>query len=1059
MFAKILHRPALAIVISVLILFLGGLAINTLPISQFPSVAPPSVMVSVSYPGASAEVLVDSVLIILEQAINGVQDMRYMASAATSAGEGTIQIIFEPGTDPNVAVVNVNNRINIVKNRLPPIVEREGIIVLQAMTSMLMYVNVFSTDKSVDQNFLYNYVTVNVLPEIKRTRGIGSANILGNRAYAMRIFLNNDRMRAYKVSAADVMRAVKEQSMIGSPGRLGQATGQTSQTVEYVLTWVGRYNKPEQYENIILKANSEGEILRIKDVAKVELGSSFYDLYSDIDGNPSAAIVLKQNPGSNAAAVIEMVKEKLKEIKKDSFPPGMDFEVSYDVSAFLEASIEKVLHTLFEAFVLVALVVFLFLGDWRSTLIPTLAVPVSLIGTFFFMLMFGLSINLITLFALVLAIGVVVDDAIVVVEAVHAKMAEKHLSPYLATKEVVHEISGAIIAITMVMTAVFIPVTFMTGPVGVFYRQFGLTMAMSIVLSGVVALTLTPVLCAMLLKPHTTHVGMRGPLALLLHLFDRGVEKVTGGYARVLRRIVTRRGLTMLIITGFSYGIVVVNTKLSSGFIPLEDQGMIYGIIQTPPGSTLEYTNAKSRELQKLALDTEGVKSVSSLAGYEILTEGRGSNAGTCLINLKNWSDRKKTSRQIIEELEEKGSKISNVKLEFFEPPAVPGFGAAGGFSVRLLDKTNSNDYQRLGEVTDKFMARLKDRKEIKGLFTFFASNYPQYEIVINNDVAMQKGVSIADAMDNLSIVIGSTWEQGFVRFGQFFKVYVQASPEFRRFPEDFDNLFVNNDKGESVPYSSFMQLKKKQGLNEINRYNLYPSAAIQGAPAKGFSSGQAIKAIQEVAAETLPRGYGLGWEGLSYDEADKGNTAVFILGIVVVFVYLVLVGQYESFFLPLAVILSLPVGLFGTFLFLQIMGLSNDVYAQIGLVMLVGLLGKNAILIVEFAVQRRREGVSLKEAAIEGGKLRFRPILMTSFAFIAGLLPLVVATGPGAIGNRTIGTAAVGGMLVGTLIGVLVIPGLYYLFALIADKRKLIQDESDGPLSGHFQRQAENAH
>ena len=1059
MFAKFLQRPALAIVISVLILFLGGLAINTLPISQFPSVAPPSVVVSVSYPGASAEVLVDSVLIVLEQAINGVQDMRYMASAATSAGEATIQIIFEPGTDPNVAVVNVNNRINIVKNRLPPIVEREGIIVLQAMTSMLMYVNVFSTDKSVDQNFLYNYVTVNVLPEIKRTRGIGSANILGNRAYAMRIFLNNDRMRAYKVSAADVMRAVKEQSMIGSPGRLGQATGQTSQTVEYVLTWVGRYNKPEQYENIILKANSEGEILRIKDVAKVELGSSFYDLYSDIDGNPSAAIVLKQNPGSNAAAVIEMVKEKLKEIKKDSFPPGMDFEVSYDVSACLEASIEKVLHTLFEAFVLVALVVFLFLGDWRSTLIPTLAVPVSLIGTFFFMLMFGLSINLITLFALVLAIGVVVDDAIVVVEAVHAKMAEKHLSPYLATKEVVHEISGAIIAITMVMTAVFIPVTFMTGPVGVFYRQFGLTMAMSIVLSGVVALTLTPVLCAMLLKPHTTHVGMRGPLALLLHLFDRGVEKVTGGYARVLRRIVTRRGLTMLIITGFSYGIVVVNTKLSSGFIPLEDQGMIYGIIQTPPGSTLEYTNAKSHELQEIARETEGVTSVSSLAGYEVLTEGRGSNAGTCLINLKNWSDRKKTSRQIIEELEEKGSKISNVKLEFFEPPAVPGFGAAGGFSVRLLDKTNSNDYQRLGEVTDKFMARLKDRKEIKGLFTFFASNYPQYEIVINNDVAMQKGVSIADAMDNLSIVIGSTWEQGFVRFGQFFKVYVQASPEFRRFPEDFDNLFVNNDKGESVPYSSFMQLKKKQGLNEINRYNLYPSAAIQGAPAKGFSSGQAIKAIQEVAAETLPRGYGLGWEGLSYDEADKGNTAVFILGIVVVFVYLVLVGQYESFFLPLAVILSLPVGLFGTFLFLQIMGLSNDVYAQIGLVMLVGLLGKNAILIVEFAVQRRREGVSLKEAAIEGGKLRFRPILMTSFAFIAGLLPLVVATGPGAIGNRTIGTAAVGGMLVGTLIGVLVIPGLYYLFALIADKRKLIQDESDGPLSGHFQRQAENAH
>ena len=650
-----------------------------------------------------------------------------------------------------------------------------------------------------------------------------------------------------------------------------------------------------------------------------------------------------------------------------------------------------------------------------------------------------------------LAIGVVVDDAIVVVEAVHAKMAEKHLSPYRATKEVVNEISGAIIAITMVMTAVFIPVTFMTGPVGVFYRQFGLTMAMSIVLSGVVALTLTPVLCAILLKPHTTHVGFRGPLALFLHVFDRGVEKITGGYAGVLRRIVTRRGLTMAIITAFAYGIFVVNTQLSTGFIPLEDQGMIYGIIQTPPGSTLEYTNAKSHELQDIARKTEGITSVSSLAGYEVLTEGRGSNAGTCLINLKNWSDRKQTSKQIIEELEKKGEAISNVKLEFFEPPAVPGFGAAGGFSVRVLDKTNTGNYQELGKVTDKFLKRLGEykvdnRTVVKGLFTFFASNYPQYELVINNDVAMQKGVSIGAAMDNLSIVIGSTWEQGFVRFGQFFKVYVQAGPEFRRFPEDLGNMFVKNDRGEMVPYSAFLQIKKKQGLNEINRYNLYPSAAIQGAPAAGFSSGQAIKAIQEVAAETLPRGYDIGWEGLSYDEANKGNAAVYILGIVVIFVYLVLVGQYESFMLPLAVIMSLPVGLFGTFLFLQLTGLANDVYAQIGLVMLVGLLGKNAILIVEFAVQRRSEGLSLKEAAIEGGKLRFRPILMTSFAFIAGLLPLVVATGPGAIGNRTIGTAAVGGMLMGTLVGVLVIPGLYYIFGVIAEKGSLIKEEADDP-------------
>lgn len=1143
MFAKFLHRPALAMVISLLILFMGGLAIGVLPISQFPSVAPPSVRVSVSYPGASAKILIDSTMVILEQAINGVPNMRYMLSDATSAGEGTIQIIFEPGTDPDVAVMNVNNRVQMVKNNLPPIVEREGIIVMQNMTSMLMYVNVFSKDPNVDQNFLYNYATVNMLNEIKRIPGIGSATILGNRAYAMRVELNLDRMRAYSVSAEEVMEALADQSMIGSPGRLGQATGQTSQTLEYVLTWVGRYTTPEQYKEIIIRANPEGEILRLGDLAEVSLGSSFYDLYSDIDGLPSAAIVLKQTPGSNAAEVIERVKEKVEEIKATSFPPAMDYAVTYDVSSFLDASIEKVLHTLFEAFILVSLVVYLFLGDFRSTLIPTLAVPVSLIGTFFFMMMFGMSINLITLFALVLAIGVVVDDAIVVVEAVHEKMHTKHLGPYKATQEVVHEISGAIIAITLVMTAVFIPVTFMTGPVGVFYRQFALTMAISIVISGVVALSLTPVLCAMILKPHSgarsqrgivgginrglaktgrrvapvlrglvcvllglavgagayyllhqelvhelvseqvrlteTRIQIvagvvavlgvltfravfsgsdgtekkRGPLGMFLRLFDRGVEVVTRGYAAMLGRIITLRVLTMLIVGGFGYGILMVNEALPTGFIPLEDQGMLYGIVQTPPGSTLEYTNAKCHELQAICKEMDEIASVSSIAGYEVLTEGRGSNAGTCLINLKPWSERKLNSKQIIEELEARGTEISNVRLEFFEPPAVPGFGAAGGFSVNLLDKTNSGDYKTLGEVTDQFMEALGSRKELKGLFTFFAANYPQYEIVIDNDVAMQKGISIRDAMDNLSIVIGSTWEQGFVRLGQFYKVYVQAAPEFRRYPRDLDNMFVKNDRGEMVPYSAFMRIEKTQGLNEISRYNLYPTAPIQGAPAKGYSSGEAIAAIREVAAETLPHGFGIDWQGLAYDEANAGNTATYIFLIVVVFVYMVLVGQYESFILPLAVITSLPIGIFGSFLFLKSMGLANDVYCQIGLVMLVGLLGKNAILIIEFAVQRRREGFSIKEAGIEAGALRFRPILMTSFAFIAGLIPLVRATGPGAIGNRTIGTTAVGGMLLGTLVGVLVIPGLYYLFAKIADGRRLIRDEHDEPLSEVFER------
>ena len=1083
MFTKILHQPALAIIISIILLFLGVLGIKTLPIAQFPDIAPPTVMVSISYPGASANVLVESVLIPLEQSINGVQNMRFITSSASSAGEAAIIIYFEPGTDPNINVVNVQNRVNIVLFQLPPLVVREGILVSQVVPSMLMYVNIFSTDPHADQKDLFNFANVYVMPRLKRIKGMGIPRNLGNRIFAMRVWLNPERMRAYSVSSEDIMKALSEQSMIGSPGRLGQATGMTSQSKEYVLTYIGRFNKPEQYESIILKANPAGEILRLKDVAQVELGPQFFDIYSDINGHPAASIVLKQAPGSNAAEVIEEIKKELDLIKKESFPPGMDYEFAYDVSKFLDASIEKVLHTLLEAFILVSLVVYMFLGDLRSTLIPTLAVPVSLVGTFFVLRLMGLSINLITLFAMVLAIGVVVDDAIVVVEAVHAKMAQKHLSPYLATMEVMHEISGAIIAITLVMTSVFVPVTFIPGAVGTFYRQFGITMATSIILSGLVALTLTPVLCAMILKPHghtgtdphtsdtepdtdTSNVerprglGVKlllglggllvlggitylayelwGPVGFLLILlpfvrgpFDRAVEKVTDAYATIVRRIATRRVLTMAVVGSFAVGIFLVNTHLAAGFIPGEDQGIIYAVLQTPPGSTLEYTNAKSRELEEIAKEIKEVTSVTSLAGYEVLTEGRGSNSGTCIINLKTWDERKRTARQIIVDLEEKCSRMSNVKLEFFEPPAVPGFGTAGGISMLVLDKTFSADYARLGAVTDKFMAALKKRKEVTNLFTFYAANYPQFELIINNDVAMQKGVSIKAAMDSLNILIGSTWEQGFILFNQFYKVFVQARPEFRRYPEDLENLFVKNDKGEMVPYSAFITQVKKQGLNGITRYNLFTSAAIQCAPAAGYSTGQAIQAIKEVGADpdVLPRGFDVGWSGLAYDEARKGNEAIYIFVIVVAFVYLVLVGQYESFILPLAVILSLPVGLFGSFFFLQAMGLANDVYAQIGLVMLVGLLGKNAILIVEFAVQRRLEGVSLHEAAVEGAKLRFRPIQMTSFAFIAGLLPLVVATGAGAIGNRTIGTTGAGGMLVGTIIGVLIIPGLYYLF------------------------------
>lgn len=1047
MFNKFMRRPVLAIVISLLIIFMGTLAINTLPVSQFPSIAPPTVLVSIAYPGASAKVLVESVLIPMEKSINGTPGMRYMMSDATSAGEATIQVVFELGTNPDVAVVNVKNRIDQVMNRLPPLVQREGIIVNYTQPNMLMYVNLFSSDDNVDEKFLYNYASVNIIPELGRLSGVGSAKILGSRQYAMRIWLKPDRMRAYNVSSEEVMKALEEQSIIGSPGRLGQSSGKKSQSLEYVLTYQGRYSEPEQYENVIIRANAEGEILRLKDIASVEFGSEFYDIYSNLDNRPSAAITLKQTYGSNASEVIREVKEKLAEIKASSFPPGMDYEISYDVSNFLDASIEKVIHTLGEAFVLVAIVVFVFLGDWRSTLIPTLAVPVSLIGTFIFMQFFGLTINLITLFALVLAIGIVVDNAIVVVEAVHAKMEEEKLSPYNATVKVLHEISGAIIAITFVMTAVFVPVAFMSGPVGIFYRQFSITMATSIVLSGVVALTLTPVLCAMILKNPHGKPAKKSVLTRMLGRINRWFERLTERYSGLLTKIAARRMVTFTILIVFCIGTWLTSNTLPSGFIPAEDQGMIYAIIQTPPGSTLERTNDISKKLQEIAEHVEGIESVSALAGYEVLTEGRGSNAGTCLINLKNWSDREHTVDEIIEELEEKTHEIPGAMIEFFQPPAVPGYGAAGGFALRLLDKTNTGDYKAFEKVNDDFMEALNQRKELTGLFTFFAANYPQYELEIDNEAAMQKGVSIGAAMDNLGILIGSTYELGFIRFGTFYKVFVQASPEYRRLPDDLMDMYVKNDHDEMVPYSSFMKIKKTQGLNEITRYNMYTASSINGSPAPGYSSGEAIDAIREVAA-TLPRGYDIDWAGLAKDEVARGNEAIYIFIVVIVFVYLILAAQYESFILPLSVVLSLPAGVLGSFLLLKLTGLANDIYAQVGLIMLMGLLGKNAVLIVEFAVQKHQHGASILDAAIEGAKVRFRPILMTSFAFIAGLIPLVIATGPGAIGNRTIGTAAAGGMLLGTVFGVVIVPGLYYVFAHLAGGRSLIRGEEDVPLT-----------
>ncbi|MBL7699274.1 MAG: efflux RND transporter permease subunit [Chitinophagaceae bacterium] len=1059
MFNKIIHRPVLAIVISLIIVFMGVLAIFKLPVTQFPSISPPKVNIVAEYPGANGELMIKSVIIPLERAINGVPGMKYMASDAGNDGEATIQVVFNLGTDPNQASLNVQNRVASVVNKLPPLVVREGVKITREESNMLMYVNLFTTDPHMDEKFLFNYADINVLSELKRVDGVGFADILGNREYAMRIWLKPDRMLAYKISADEVMKALDEQSLEASPGKTGESSGKRSQAFEYVLKYPGRFSTKEGYENIVLRASANGELLRLKDVAEIEFGSSMYDLYSNLNGRASAAIVLKQSYGSNASQVIEDVKAKLKEIKSSSFPKGLDYEISYDVSTFLDASIDKVIHTLVEAFILVGIVVFLFLGDWRSTLIPALAVPVSLIGTFVFMQMFGITLNMITLFALVLAIGIVVDNAIVVIEAVHAKMETHNLSPLQATEEAMHEISGAIIAITFVMAAVFIPVAFMSGPVGIFYRQFSITMATSIILSGLVALTLTPALCAIMLKNNHGKKKKKNIIEIIVGGFNNWFTNLQGRYQKLLTLIVNRRVVTYAMLIAFCAGTWWLNGTVPSGFIPSEDQGMFYAVIQTPPGSSLERTNEISEKLQKVAEGIEDVQSVSSLAGYEILTEGTGANSGTCLINLKRWENRKHSVQEVINELEERSKDITGATIEFFQPPAVPGYGAAGGFELRLLDKSGNSDFKTMETVSRDFVAELSKRRELSSVFTFYSASFPQYMLHIDNDIAQQKGVTIENAMSTLSTLIGSNYETSFIRFGRQYKVMVQASPQYRALPDDVLKLYVKNDKGEMVPFSAFMKMEKVYGLSEITRHNMYNASEISGAAAPGYSSGSAIAAINEVAKTKLPRGFGIDWAGISKDEVARGNEAVYIFLICLGFVYLILAAQYESFLLPFPVILSLPAGIFGAFLLLKVLGLENNIYAQVAMVMLIGLLGKNAVLIVEFAVQRHRAGDTVLMAAIKGSVARFRPILMTSFAFIAGLIPLVFATGPGAIGNRTIGSAAAGGMLMGTVFGVIIVPGLYYIFANLSARHIFVKNEEENPLTEEIDHNVETAY
>ncbi|WP_232046769.1 efflux RND transporter permease subunit [Sphingobacterium daejeonense] len=1012
---------------------------SPLPITQFPDIVPPSVVVTANYTGANAEVSTNAVAIPLEKAINGVAGMTYMSSVSTNNGNTLIQVFFEVGTDPDIAAVNVQNRVTTVLDELPEEVIKAGVTTEKEVNSMLMYLNLYTDDETADERFIYNFTDINILKELKRIEGVGFAQIMGMKDYAMRIWVKPDRLSAYSISTEELVTALRRQNIEAAPGQTGISSDKTVNMQQYVLRYPGKFTEISEYENIPIRANVDGSIIRVKDIADVEFGSLDYEMVSKTDGRPSASIMIKQLPGSNAQEVIQRVKDRMAELKDATFPPGMTYTMGYDVSRFLNASISSVLVTLVEAFILVFLVVFIFLQDFRATIIPILAVPVCLIGSLFFMQMMGFSINLLTLFALVLAIGIVVDNGIVVVEAVYAKMEEEHLSPMEATLAAMDEVGSAVIAITLVMSAVFVPVAFLSGPVGIFYRQFSLTLAAAIVISGINALTLTPALCAIILRsPHDKKPG-NGLLDRFFRGFNKVYDRISGGYKGLLskiagRRIITLLGLVIMFIA--TWGSAAI---LPSGFIPTEDQGMIYVAVTTPPGATVDRTEAVLNEVDAISRELDMVETVSILAGYSIVTEVSGASYGMGMINLKQWDERKESVDDVMKILRERTAHIADAEIEFFPPPTVPGFGNSSGFELRLLDRSGNEDLAQTNEVVNEFISKLTEDEVIESASTTFDVNFPQYMLKIDYDLAAKKGISVENSMNTLQTLLGSLYATNFIRYGQMYKVMVQSDAFARQRPEDVLNLYVKTEEGEMVPYSSFMTMERVYGPEQITRYNMFTSAMITGQAAPGFSSGQAIEAVERISAE-LPQGYAIEWSGMTREQKISGNQAAYIFLLCLVFVYLLLAAQYESFLLPMPVLLCLPAGLFGAFLFLKVFGLENNIYAQVSLVMLIGLLGKNAILIVEYANLKRKQGMDVLTASIEGAVARLRPILMTSFAFAAGLIPLMLASGAGAIGNRTIGSAAVGGMVIGTIIGVIVIPGLVVLFSKREKKKKIKQ-------------------
>ena len=1060
-FTNFIKRPVLSTVISIVIVLLGFIGLVSLPIEQYPDIAPPTVVVWTSYPGADAETVKNSVITPLEESINGVEGMDYISSSASS-GSASISVLFRQGMNPDMCAVNVQNRVQQAQALLPAEVTRIGVTVMKRQTSQVMMFTLTS-DGRYDDEFLTNYNNINIIPAIKRIQGVGDVQSPGLKTYSMRIWLKPDVMKQYGLMPSDISAVLAEQNVEAAPGTFAE---QSDVAYEYAMRYTGRLKSAEEFGNIIIQSKTDGTTLKLKDVARIELGGQQYTVSMKNNNIPSVMGMVQQIAGSNANEIAKQVKKELEEQAK-LFPPGMIYKINYDVTEFLYASIEEVVFTLLFTLILVFIVIYIFLQDWRSTLIPLIAVPVSLVGTFFFLSIFGFSINLLTLSALLLAIAIVVDDAIVVVEAVHAKLDQGYKSSLTASIDAMNEISGAIISITLVMASVFIPVSFIGGTSGTFYREFGVTMAVSIFISALNALTLSPALCAIFLKPHDKdgHERKMSRIDRFHTSFNTAYDKILGKYKKSMEKYVRR---PVVIIIAVVIGIVALATTLyttKTGLVPDEDTGTIFCTISMPPATSVARTRQIINEVDSILAADPAIQSREQIQGYNFIA-GAGSDQATFIMKLKPFKERQKgfwwklsglwegdgiyrffinpmDAQMVIAQIFIKTAHIKDAKILAFSPPMIPGFSANSGVSIVMQDRTGGSLEKFFGIVTD-YIAELNKRPEFQMAQTSYNPNYPQYMIHVDVAKCKQSGVSPSTILSTLQGYYGGLYASNFNAYGKLFRVMVQGSPETRMTPESLNNIYVRTNSGNMAPIQEFCQLERVYGPSNINRFNLFTSINVTGTVANGYSSGEAIKAAQEVAAEMLPTGYTYDYQGLTREEAKASNTTGIIFLLCIVFIYLILSAQYESYILPLSVILSVPFGLAGCFLFTMLFGHANDIYMQISLIMLIGLLAKNAILIVQFALERRQTGMAISWSAVLGAAARLRPILMTSLAMIIGLLPLMFASGVGKNGNQTLGAAAVGGMLIGTLCQIFVVPTLFVIFQTLQEKISPIKFEDE---------------